>query len=241
MVKIKKDVGSGSGRWHVQQRSVLFDLDGTLTDPRVGITRCIQHALRSLGQAAPEECELLWCIGPPLQTTFAKLLGTEDRTLLDAAIVRYRERFATVGLFENTLYAGVPEMLTSLRMKGYRTYVATSKPRVYAERILDHFQLVPLFDGVHGSELDGTRVDKGELIAHLVAVEGLAPKSVIMVGDRQHDMVGGAGCGIPCIGVTYGYGSEEELLNHGAARLAGTPAQVVTEIEALFEEWAPRT
>ena len=218
----------------MQQRAVLFDLDGTLTDPRIGITRCIQHALAALGTTPPPESELLWCIGPPLRASFTRLLGTEDPELLDTAIARYRERFTTVGLFENTLYAGVSELLAGLRSRGYRTFVATSKPRVFAERILDYFQLSSLFDGIHGSELDGTRVDKGELIAHLLAVEGLQPDDVIMVGDREHDLEGGRKCGIRCIGVTYGYGSEAELLAHGAVRLAGDPAQVAIEVEALF-------
>ena len=218
----------------MQQRAVLFDLDGTLTDPRIGITRCIQHALAALGATPPPERELLWCIGPPLRASFTRLLGTEDQELLDTAIARYRERFSTVGLFENTLYDGIVELLAGLRSRGYRTFVATSKPRVFAERILDNFQLSSFFDGIHGSELDGTRVDKGELIAHLLAVEGLQPDDVIMVGDREHDLVGGAKCGVRCIGVTYGYGSEAELLAHGAVRLAGDPAQVAIEVETLF-------
>lgn len=215
-------------------RAVLFDLDGTLTDPRIGITRSIQHALASLGQVPPAEDELLWCIGPPLKASFARLLDTEDPALLGTAVARYRERFSTIGLFENDLYAGVPEMLSRLRERGFRMFAATSKPRVFAERILDHFNLSALLDGVYGSELDGTRVDKGELIAFLLATEGLEPGRVVMVGDREHDMVGGAKCGVRCIGATYGYGSEEELLNHGAAVLAGSPAQVVAQVERLF-------
>ena len=225
----------------MQGRSILFDLDGTLTDPRIGITRCIQYALESLGQVPPEEGALLWCIGPPLQTTFARILETSDPARLRTAIDLYRQRFATSGLYENTLYPGVPDMLAALRSKGYRTYVATSKPRVYAERILEHFSISTLFEGVHGSELDGTRVDKGELIAHLLRIEGLEPDGVIMVGDREHDMVGGAHCGVQCLGVTYGYGSRRELLSHGAAGLAEDPAQVVAEVEALFAEAGPQT
>ncbi len=220
----------------MRKRSVLFDLDGTLTDPRIGITRCIQHALTAFGRVPPAEDELLWCIGPPLQASFARLLATEDPALLNLAITRYRERFATIGLYENTLYPGVPELLTDLRGKGYGTFVATSKPRIYAQRILDHFQVATLFDGIHGSELDGTRVDKGELIAHLLAVEGLNPGDAVMVGDREHDMVGGRMCGLRCLGVTYGYGSEQELRDAGAIRLAGDPAQVLAELEALFED-----
>jgi len=218
------------------QASVLFDLDGTLTDPRTGITRCIQHALAALGRAVPPEEDLLWCIGPPLQRSFPRLLGTEDPAVIGTAIARYRERFSAEGLYENVLYPGVPEMLAGLRGKGCRTFVATSKPHVFARRILEHFRIAGLFEGIHGSELDGTRADKGELIRHLLVVEGLAAGTAIMVGDREHDMAGGAACGLRCVGVTYGYGSEEELLAHGAARLAGTPSQVVTAVEALLAE-----
>jgi phosphoglycolate phosphatase len=206
----------------------------------MGITRCIRHAMAALGRVPPAESDLLWCIGPPLQASFARLLETEDQSLLNQAMTHYRDRFSTVGLYENALYAGVPEMLSDLRGRGYRTYVATSKPRVFAEQILEHFQISTLFDGIYGSELDGTRVDKGELIAYLLITEGLDSNRVIMVGDREHDMVGSAKCGVPCVGVTYGYGSETELLSHGAAKLARDPAQVVTQIDALFEECALR-
>ncbi len=221
-------------------RAVLFDLDGTLTDPKIGITRSIQHALASMGKVPPGEDELLWCIGPPLQDSFARLLDTEDPSILAAAVARYRDRFSTIGLFENDLYAGIPEMLSGLRARGFRTFVATSKPRVFAERILDHFGLSPLLDGTYGSELDGTRSDKGELLAHLLAAESLGPEDALMVGDREHDMTGASTCGIRSIGVTYGYGSEEELLGHGAAALAGTPAEVVAQAERLFAEAAAR-
>jgi phosphoglycolate phosphatase len=216
--------------------SVLFDLDGTLTDPKVGITRCIQHALAALGRAVPPEQDLLWCIGPPLQASFPQLLATRDPALIHAAIAHYRERFTTVGLYENKLYPGVPEMLAGIKAKGHRIFLATSKPHVFARRILEHFQAATLFDGIHGSELDGTRADKGQLITHLLAVEGLAAESAIMVGDREHDMLGGRACGLRCIGVTYGYGSEAELWRSGAARLAADPAQVVMAVAALFAE-----
>lgn len=216
--------------------AVVFDLDGTLTDPGVGITRCIQHALASLGAAPPAAEDLLWCIGPPLQLSFPRLLGTGDPDRVAAAIASYRERFATVGLYENVLYPGVPELLDGLHDRGYRIYLATSKPRVFALRILDHFQIAHRFHGIHGSELDGTRVDKAELLAHLMAVEGLEPADMVMVGDREHDMVGGARCGVRCLGVTYGYGSEAELLGHGAVRLARDPAQVLAQVEGLFAQ-----
>jgi phosphoglycolate phosphatase len=206
--------------------AVLFDLDGTLTDPKLGITRSIQHALRELGNTPPDCDELTWCIGPPLRPSLGQLLGSTDDGLLDRALVLYRERFSTVGLFENTLFPEIPAVLHALRAAGYRTYVATSKPHVFASRIVEHFGLAPLFDRVYGSELDGRRVDKGELIAYALAEEKLEPGRVVMVGDREHDMIGACCCGLPAIGVTWGYGAESELRAHGAHRLAHRPEEI---------------
>lgn len=220
--------------------TALFDLDGTLTDPKPGITRCIQHALAALGCEVPREEELLWCIGPPLQESFPRLLGTAEKACVDRAISHYRERFSTVGLFENELYPGVIEALQELRRAGLRTFVATSKPRVFALRIVEHFGLLPHFDGVYGSELDGTRTDKGELILHALASESLEPARTIMVGDREHDMVGGTKNGLRCVGVTYGYGSAEELRRHGAARLAAKPGELPGVILGLLAGQAVR-
>jgi phosphoglycolate phosphatase len=215
-------------------RAVFFDLDGTLTDPFPGITRSIQHALVQLGRPVPDATELHWCIGPPLLDTFGRLLDSVDRPLLDQAIVHYRERFSTVGLFENALYPDVPAAVEALRALGYRTFVVTSKPRVFAVRIVEHFGLAALFERVYGSELDGTRTDKGDLIAHVLASEGLAPARVVMVGDRQHDVIGARKCAVASIGVTYGYGSAAELEAHGAIRLAASPGDIVHHVHALF-------
>ena len=206
--------------------AVFFDLDGTLTDPKPGITACIRHALTGLGRAAPPADDLLWCIGPPLPKTFATLLETTDDALVWRAMALYRERFGTVGLFENALYPGVPEAVASVRAAGFATYVMTSKPHVYATRIVEHFGLAPLFDGVYGSELDGTRVDKADLIAYALAQERLEPARVVMIGDREHDAIGARRCGVRAIGVTYGYGSESELRAHGAELIAHAPAAI---------------
>src|SRR5690242_8429967 len=135
--------------------NVLLDLDGTLTDSRKGIVGCIQHALRSLGHDAPEESALLRYIGPPLQTTFRDLLPMNKDSDTERAIAAYRERFVTIGMFENSVYADIPEALELLQARGARLFVATSKPKVYAQRILDHFELSRYFDEVYGSELDG--------------------------------------------------------------------------------------
>jgi phosphoglycolate phosphatase len=138
-------------------------------------------------------------------------------------VALYRERFATVGLFENAVYPGVADAVQAVRRAGFATYVATSKPHVYATRILAHFALEGLFDRVYGSELDLTRVDKGELIAWALAREALDPARVVMIGDREHDVLGARHCGVRAIGVTYGYGSEAELRAAGAEVIAHTP------------------
>lgn len=207
--------------------AILFDLDGTLTDPKVGITTCIQYAICQLGNQPPTTDELLWCIGPPLTTSFAKILQTEDRVLIDRAISLYRDRFSTIGLFENMLYPEIPETLASIRAEGYQTYIATSKPHVYAQRIVEHFGLSDLFDGIYGSELDGTRSIKGELIRHILLAENLDAKTTVMIGDRSHDTIAAKQNQVFAIGVTYGYGSAEELSNNGADMIANSPKDIL--------------
>lgn len=207
--------------------AVLFDLDGTLTDPKPGITGCIQYALSELGYKPPNADELHWCIGPPLKDSFSQLLNTLDGTLIEQAILLYRHRFATIGLFENSLYPQIPEILKAIRFAGYKTFVATSKPYIYATQIIEYFDLSLLFDGVYGSELDGTRSIKGDLIHHILVTENLSSSSVVMVGDRSHDIIGAKRHHIASIGVTYGYGTEEELKAHGADFIAHSPSDIV--------------
>ncbi len=213
--------------------TVLFDLDGTLTDPKVGITTCIQYALERLGYQPPETEELLWCIGPPLTVSFAKLMQTTDTSLIEKAIIFYRDRFATVGLFENLLYPQIPEILKAIRSEGYQTYVATSKPYVFARRIIEHFGLISLFDGIYGSELDGTRCDKGDLLRYILISENLDSAKTVMVGDRSHDIIGAKKNQILAIGVTYGYGTKEELKAHGTDLLANSPMDIHKHLTLL--------
>ncbi len=215
-------------------RAVLFDLDGTLTDPKPGITECIRYALTKLGRAAPAADEITWCIGPPLAQSFATLLATDEPELVARGVALYRERFGTVGLFENALYPGIADAVAAVRAAGFATYVATSKPHVYARRIVEHFALAALFDGVYGSELDGTRVDKGELIAHALAEERLDAARVVMIGDREHDAIGARDNGVRVIGVSYGYGSEAELRAHGADAIARAPSEIPGLVARLF-------
>jgi phosphoglycolate phosphatase len=171
---------------------------------------------------------LLWCIGPPLKSSFSQLLQTSDDTLLEEAILLYRSRFSTIGLFENSLYPQIPETLKIMRAAGYQTFVATSKPQIYAERIIKYFDLAPFFDGVYGSELDGNRSVKGDLISYIIERESLSASTVVMVGDRLHDIIGAKKNNIASIGVTYGYGSREELETHKADLIADCPKEIPT-------------
>ena len=201
--------------------AIYFDLDGTLTNPKPGITRSIQYALGKLDCPAPSEEELTWCIGPPLRGSLKKLLGTDD--LADQALSFYRERFGDIGLFENEVYPGIEQTLSVLAESDRRLFVATSKPIIYAKRIIDHFKLSGYFEQVFGSELDGTRADKTELLGYALRVATIDPAQAIMIGDRSHDMIGARNNGMTAIGVLYGYGSQAELVEAGAHRLCAAP------------------
>jgi phosphoglycolate phosphatase len=206
--------------------AIYFDLDGTLTDPKPGITRSIQYALQRLDHPTmPTEDELTWCIGPPLRASFVRLLGAE--TSADLAVSYYRERFSDIGLYENGVYDGIGEVLTSLCASGHRLFVATSKPHVFAERIIDHFGLRDHFERVFGSELDGTRVDKSHLLEYALKQASVDPSKTLMIGDRSHDMVGAVNNGMKGIGVLYGYGSRDELLAAGAHHVCATPGAIL--------------
>ena len=208
-----------------------LDLDGTLTDPALGITSCIAYALARLNVAVPPASELHFAIGPPLRGTFATLIGSDDTKVIEQAMVFYRERFADVGLFENVMYEGVPEMLATLKARNIALLLATAKPHVYARRILAHFNILSPFDAVYGSELDGVRQHKGDLLAYLMVQEGIDPRSTVMIGDRHHDIDAAHANGCRAIGGTYGYGCATELAH--ADRLCGSPAQIAETIFSL--------
>ena len=204
--------------------TIYFDLDGTLTDPKPGITRSIQYALQRLDHPTiPTEDELTWCIGPPLRTSFVRLLGDHAA---DRAVALYRERFSDIGLYENRVYDGIGEVLTTLRSSGHRLFVATSKAHVFADRIIDHFGLRDHFEHVFGAELDGTRADKSHLLEYALKQASVDPSKTLMIGDRSHDMVGAKNNGMGRIGVLYGYGSRDELLQAGAQQVCATPAEI---------------
>lgn len=216
------------------QKNLLFDLDGTLTDPSDGITRCYIHALRALGREPPKAAELERHIGPPMRTVLAELLGTQDTDEVETGVRIYRERFSTVGLFENTPYPGIAEALAQLRSRGYRLYVCTSKPEVYAVRILEHFQMADYFQHIYGCELDGARGEKTELLAYLLERESIEPSRAVMIGDRLHDVRAAKANGVRSVGVLYGFGSAAELERAGADVLCAG----VSDLPAVIERFA---
>nr|WP_280520206.1 HAD-IA family hydrolase [Acinetobacter sp. F-1] len=187
-------------------------MDGTLTDPKVGITTSARYGLEKVGHPISDEINIDWIIGPPLKASLAKLLNIEtDHILAEQALMAYRERFAVKGLYENHVFEGVAETLAELKRRGYRLFVATAKPTVYAKQILEHFDLAQYFSDIHGSELNGDRTNKAELIQYILAQQQLQADQCMMVGDREHDIFGARHNGIETIAVSYGYGSQEEL------------------------------
>lgn len=216
------------------QAALLFDLDGTLTNPFVGITRCMQYALGKLGRPVPEADTLRIHIGPPLQVTFPKLLETDDPVLAAECLRLYRERYADVGKFENELIEGIAGTVAAFAASGHFLSVATSKLESYSQEIVAHFGLSPHFQAVHGSQLDGSRADKGDLVRHILAAEGLDPSRTIMIGDRLHDVQGAARNGVRTIGVLWGFGDRAELEEAGAAAIAAVPAELPKLAETLL-------
>ena len=194
---------------------LLFDLDGTLTDPMVGITSSVQYALEKFGIHVKYLKDLIPFIGPPLDDSFQEFYGLSKEDA-GKAVEYYREYFAPKGIFENEVYPGIPEMLSRLVEAGFTLIAATSKPAVFAKQILEHFGLSDYFSFVGGSELDGTRKRKAEVIAYILETCEIKPKDAIMIGDRKHDIEGAKLCGLESVGVLYGYGSEEELSKAGA-------------------------
>ena len=205
---------------------VLFDLDGTLSDPKIGITKSVQYALQKAGVMVNDLDELEPFIGPPLQVSFQEIYGFND-TQITQAIRYYRERFTERGMFENKLYEDIPALLAHLKQQGYILTIATSKPTVFAEQIIKYFQLESYFDLVVGSHLDGSRSAKSEIIAEVLQHFNLFPKEqFIMIGDRNYDVLGAYDNQIDAIGVTYGYGSLEELKNE-------SPTYIVDHVSDL--------
>ena len=223
-----------------EKRYILFDLDGTLTDPKEGITKSVQHALAHFGITVDDLDSLIPFIGPPLTDSFAMFYGFTHEQALEGVRV-YREYFTQRGWRENQEYAGVREMLRALKTAGFSLSVATSKPEVFALRILDYFHLTDYFDVVGGADLDGTRIRKADVIRYTlgragVSQSGQALEQVAMVGDREHDILGAKAVGIESVGVLYGYGSREELEAAGADALVKQPGDLVRLLQYNLKE-----
>ena len=212
---------------------LLFDLDGTLTDPRLGIVRCLKHALDRLAAPCPPEDVLASFIGPPLRGTFANLLATSDRRLIERAVALYRDEYGKAGLFENHVYAGVAQMLDQVCELASAAFVATAKLKIFADRIVRRLGLERYFAGVYGTDLSGRLDDKADLLAHLLASENVSPERAVMIGDRAGDVVSARANRVRSIGVLWGYGSESELTTAGADALCGAPAELPTSLNRL--------
>lgn len=213
-------------------QAILFDLDGTLTESGEGITKSVQYALQKLGKPVPPVEELQVFVGPPLMEQFMKYAGLDEETAR-LAVQYYRERYSTVGLFENRPYPGVEEMLKELKNRGYRLAVASSKPEYFVLQILEHFALKDYFEEIVGSELNGSRVTKTEVIEETLARMNLADhrEQVLMVGDKEHDVFGARTSGLSCLAVSYGYGTMEELEN-------AKPLKIVDSASAVTDFFA---
>lgn len=201
---------------------VLFDLDGTLTDPCEGITNSVAYALQKFGISVADKTELYKFIGPPLKDSFMKYYGfCENDALL--AIDYYREYFGTKGIFENSVYNGIPELLENIKNSGHKVLLATSKPYKYAVKILEHFDLYKYFDFVGGATMDETRNKKADVINYVLkSCDIKCLSEVIMVGDREQDIIGAKLNGIDSIGVLFGYGNREELESAGSTYIANS-------------------
>ncbi|HNZ99688.1 HAD hydrolase-like protein [Ruminococcus sp.] len=203
--------------------TLLFDLDGTLTDSTEGILNCLIYAIECMGFEVPEDTNKF--LGPPIRQSFAEFFGMNGEQA-EQAVRIFRERYSDTGLFENRVYDGIPGMLERLKNGGKRLMVATSKPQVYAVRIFERFGLAQYFEIVGGAELDGSRDYKDQVIEYVLAKAGITDRStVLMIGDRRQDVLGAHKTGLKCMGILWGFGSMEELTQAGADYIARTPQE----------------
>ena len=209
----------------------FFDLDGTVTNSAPGITHSVQYALKKSGIQPPPQSQLLGFVGPPLVWSFSHFFGRSREESL-RAVDYYREYYRAGGMLECEVYGGIPELLRELNAQGVICVLATCKPHVYANTILEHFDLAKYFSFVSGPELDGTRNEKHEVIAYAMEHLKLSdPKRILMIGDRDNDVLGSARHGIPCAGVLWGFGDREELTSSGAAFLVEQPADILSHLD----------
>ncbi len=211
-------------------RTILFDLDGTLVNSEEGITKSIKHAMMELNQPEPTYEQLLPCIGPPLIDSFQLVLGLEHDLAIQA-VALYRKRYGEIGKFELFPYEGIKELLETLKDRGYRLFVATSKPQPVAGEIINHTGLSDYFDKVYGAGLDGKFNHKPELLKHLLEEENLERGQTLMVGDRKFDLLGASANQMASLGVTYGFGSLAELQEHQATYIAHSPSDIASLLQ----------
>jgi len=207
-------------------KHILFDLDGVISDNSDGITNGVKEVIKHFGLDVPPKSELLKFIGPPLHDAFTEYLGLSD-TDVETAVKVYRKYYRDVGIFENVMYDGVPQMLGELQNRGYKLYLATSKPEEFARRICTRFGIDIYFTYIGGATFDGSRDKKADVMRYVMDEYDISPQEAVMIGDRHHDVYGARECNVDCIGVLYGFGSEDELMNAGAVHLASTPADII--------------
>lgn len=206
-------------------KNILFDLDGTLTDPKVGITKSVAYALSHYGIEVDNLDDLCKFIGPPLIQSFCCYYGFDQKKAAEAVDV-YREYFSVKGLFENEVYPGIEDMLKNLKADGKRLFIATSKPERFAKKIIEHFGLSEYFECIRGIEMNEEHVSKAEIIRRVMTGFSLDPSETVMVGDRSFDIDGARENALPCIAVLYGYGSREEFEKSGAYQTVETVKQL---------------
>ena len=213
-------------------KAILFDLDGTLTDSGEGITKSVQHALEKIGKPEPDLEKLRVFVGPPLLEQFEQYAGI-DRETARKAVEIYRERYAPIGVYENELYPGIQELLSGLKQRGYKLAIASSKPENFVRIVAEYFHIDSYFDEMVGSEPNGERTNKTEVIEEALKRLGLSKhrEQVLMVGDKEHDVFGARRAGLECVAVSYGYGTKEELEN-------AHPLKIVNSTEELLDFFA---
>lgn len=209
-------------------KAILFDLDGTLTESGEGITKSVQYALEKIGKPEPDREKLRVFVGPPLLEQFMKYADLDEETARQA-VTFYRERYSVTGIFENRPYEGIKELLEALENRGYILAVASSKPEYFVEKILDYFDMSRYFKVVVGSEMNGGRTKKADVIQEALKRLNMENhrEQVIMVGDKEHDVFGAKQAGVSCVAVSYGYGTMDELVNAEPLQIVNSPAQLL--------------
>ncbi|MDC7286398.1 HAD-IA family hydrolase [Blautia schinkii] len=209
-------------------KAILFDLDGTLTESGEGITKSVQYALEKLGRPEPDLNKLMVFVGPPLMEQFMLYAGLDEETARQA-VTFYRERYSVTGLYENKPYPGVENMLQELRQKGYILAVSSSKPEHFVNKVLDYFNLTHYFDEIVGSEMNGSRTKKSDVIEETLRRLNMQNHrdQVLMVGDKEHDVFGAREAGLECVAVSYGYGTREELEGSKPLKIVGSAEELL--------------